>query len=113
MDDLLFRTTIMIARRLLKSRLRLFLSRLMESGPEGENWKPVITFEEGVEEEAKQAWRNVRGCWATSSTSKAMLEFAAKQAYRQAKLDVISLFQGEVDVKWLRTSIRKYRPTLE
>jgi hypothetical protein len=103
----------MIARRLLKSRLRLFLSRLMASEPDGDLWEPVITFEEGVEEEAKQSWRNVRSCWATSSTSKAMLEFAAKQAFRQAKLDVLDSFKAEVDMRWLKISIRKFRPALE
>jgi len=77
------------------------------------NWSSVLTLEEGVEEEAKQAWRNVRERWTSSATSKEMLEYAAKQAYREAKREVVSLFQGEVDAKWLKESLKSYRPTLE
>lgn len=115
MDDLLFQTTLMTARRLLKSRLRLFLSRLKASEPDGEDsWGSAILLEEGVEQEARVAWRNVRQHWASNYICRAMLQSAADQAFRQAKADVVGHFVAQdVDPKWLRSKLRGYRAALD
>jgi hypothetical protein len=115
MDDLLFQTTLMTARRLLKSRLRLFICRLKAGEPEeNAEWRSVLSFEEGVEEEARTSWQNVRTRWSDTPICRVMLEAAAKLAFREAKLDVMDFFIAQdVDPKWLRLKIHKYRPVLD
>jgi len=111
MDDLLFQTTVMIARRLLKSRLRLYLCRLKNE--EEPVWGSIITYEEGVEQEALAAWLNVRACWASSSICRTLLDIASKLAFRQARADIFSFFvHQDVDPRWISRKLHDFRPTL-
>lgn len=83
MEDLVYRATVAAARRLLKTRLRLYISRLKASEASGDVWKPLVQLEEGFHDEAQQAWSQIKTCWALGTPSPAagaMLDVAVRVA---------------------------------
>lgn len=99
-------------RRLLKSRLRLHLLKALSvERPTGvfrrlgESWSAVIEVEEGIAEDAWDAWTKVRASHAAE-----VINEAFPQALHEAQDDVYANFVGAgvVSLKWFAEQLKTF-----
>jgi hypothetical protein len=93
--------------------MRLHISRLKASEANGDVWKPLIQLEEGFRDEAQQAWRNVKTCWASGApgpAADALFHAALCSALTQARVEVEQHFASlDLDPLWVRARLAEYR----
>jgi len=111
-DDLVYKTTLAAARRLLKIRLRIHLSQ--SKVKEGlDSWKSLVQLEEAFQEDAETSWANVTACWRgrfTDPVTQAFFNQALSQAWLEAREDVESSFiRQDIDPVWVRSRMSEYR----
>lgn len=88
-------------RRLLKSRLRLHILRALESERPNESWASIAEVEQGISEDAWEAWTKVRAhvFWEVRE---------AAQALDEAVASTSESFRGVVDESWLSERVRSF-----
>lgn len=88
-------------RRLLKSRLRLYIFRALAVERSSGSWASAIEVEEGISEDAWAAWTSVRA-------AQVDYDLDAKDGLREAALSAQATFKGAVDIEWLDQRIEAF-----
>lgn len=91
----------MAARRLLKSHLRMQIVTALAE--ESERWAAAVEVEKGIEQQAREGWKNARPSWGFDDLAKIV-----EDALREAVEDVKETFDTIREDSWVQEQIDRY-----